>query len=218
MLPYPAPLAIDYEHVCLTTEEPDEPVPAMARSAISAELAESRGRIKRRFVIYNRSYLGVRMSGGSSCTQEYSLKLVFLDPTPSRPTGSPWWGVAAALALLSSGLVLGGWVITSYAALAASLLSLGLAVCRSFDRLIFCTRHGRVPVVQLLRRPTDRRHVKAFVAALQCAIREAATERSWDRSRLLRDEMKEHRRLLEAGVLQSRDFEAAKARILRAHG
>jgi hypothetical protein len=38
------------------------------------------------------------------------------------------------------------------------------------------------------------------------------------RSRVLRDEMKEHRRLLEAGVLQPQDFEAAKGRILRAHG
>lgn len=218
MHPYPAPLAIDYEHICLTSEEPEEPVPVMSRGAISAELAQSRGRVDRRYAIYNRSYLGVRTAGGSARTQSYSLQLAFLDPVPTRPTGSPWWGVAAALALLTSGLVLGGWFIAGYAALAAALLSLGLAVHQTFDRLIFYTRHGRVPLVQLLRGRSDRRQVKAFVAALQRAIRDAAAERSGLKSRLLRDEMKEHRRLLDAGVLQPPDFEAAKARILRAHG
>lgn len=218
MHPYPAPLAIDYEHICLTSEEPDEPVPAMARGAISAELAQSRGRVGSRFAIFNRSYLGVRTASASARAQEYCLKLAFLDPVPARPAGSPWWSVAAALALLSSGLVLGGWVPASYAALAAALLSLGLAVHRSFDRLIFYTRHGRVPVLQLLHHRPDRRQVKAFVGALQSAIREAAAEHSGVRSRLLRDEMKEHRRLLEAGVLQPQDFEAAQGRILRAHG
>ena len=215
---YPAPLATDYEHVCLTSDEPEEVVPPVPRGATVAKLVQCGGRIEHRFAIIERGYLGVRSTSRTSGTREYWVNLAFLDPRPVRPAGSSWWSMAAALALLCGAFVLGGRVTAGYAAFAAALLTLGLAVHRSLDRLIFCTRHGHVPVVQLLRSRPDRRHVRTFVAALQHAIHEAAARRPGDNGRVLRDEMKEHRRLLEAGVIQPREFEAAKPRILRAHG
>jgi hypothetical protein len=53
---------------------------------------------------------------------------------------------------------------------------------------------------------------------LECAIRRAVSEYPAPRTILLRDEMREHRRLFEEGVVSLRDFEEAKARILQAHG
>lgn len=185
MQPYPAPLATDYEHICLTSDEPEEVVPPVPRGATVAKLVQGGGRIEQCFAIIERGYLSVRSTSRASETREYWVNLAFLDPTPARPAGFLLWSLAARLAC---------------------------------GRLVFCTRHGRVPVLRLMRREPDRGQVKSFLAALEEAVHRAAAARPGSHGRLLRDEMKEHRRLLEAGVLQPHDFEAAKARILHAHG
>jgi hypothetical protein len=50
------------------------------------------------------------------------------------------------------------------------------------------------------------------------AIRQAQLDGPPVQAHYLRDEMREHRRLLEQGVMQPEKFELAKVLILRAHG
>jgi hypothetical protein len=222
---FPDPSAVDFEHVCLSTEEPEATQPNFMPAAVAAELHQAAARLDRRLAIFDRSYLKVRVTRQSAPVQQYWLKLAFLDPRPARVVSRAWWRITGAAALLSGILVLwqpgpspaAAWIAAS-AAIAATLLSLAVALRRSCDRLVYYTRHGRVPVLELLRHEPDRRRFGRFLAMLDQAIHRASADLPGERARLLRDEMHEHRRLLEQGVLQPREFDEARARILRAHG
>ena len=222
MQPALSSVASEYEHVYLASEELENVEP----TTFQAELEQPRSRQRKRVVIFNRTYLGVHMSGAIAGPRSYWLNLAFLDPTPVTQTDRVWLGIAAGTAVLS----VAAWLAYSFVQLApawalalsllpaATLLSLGIALYRSFGTLIYCTRHGRVPVLRLSRGRLDRRRLKGFLEELQHAIRRALAERSGERGDYLRDEMKEHRRLLAQGVLGTQQYEVAQALILRAHG
>lgn len=228
MHPQPAALAIDYEHVCLSTDEPEEGVPSMAGADIVAQLAQTDGSREQRLAILDDAYLNVLASRGAGPARRYFLRLAFLDPRPSRQASRTAWCITAALAAVSLALGLKawiagptipvGWTLTTIAAVAATLSALRVAVRRSTGTLVFHTRHGRVPVLELMRNFPDRQRAEAFAAALVLAIRRASETQPGPRTHRLRDEMREHRRLLEAGIVAPADFEAARARILHAHG
>ena len=58
---------------------------------------------------------------------------------------------------------------------------------------------------------------KSFFVELIKDINAAKAARPQERPQFLRDEMREHHRLREIGALSEEDYEASKARILRAH-
>lgn len=223
---YPAASAIDYEHVCLSVDEPEEVLPNFMPTAVMAELDQSTPRLVRNLAIFDRTFLSVQVGRHGASPQKHWLKLAFLDPRPVRVLDRRWWRVCGAFALLSSALLALAWQADAdqgasramaMASLGAFLFSLGIALRRSCDRLQFHTRHGRVPALTLYCLRPDRRCARGFAATLEETIRRAAANRATPRAQQLREEMREHRRLFEAGVLGPEDFEAAKARILRAH-
>lgn len=223
---YPAASVIDYEHVCLSVEEPEELLPNFMPTSVMAELDQSTPRLVRKLAIFDRTFLSVQFGRRGATPQMHWLKLAFLDPRPVRVLDRRWWGVSGAFALLSSALLVLAWQADAdqgaswamaIASLGALLFSLGIALRRSFDRLQFHTRHGRVPALTLYRLRPDRQCARGFTARLEETIRRAAANSATPRAQQLREEMREHRRLFEAGVLGPEDFEAAKARILRAH-
>jgi hypothetical protein len=59
--------------------------------------------------------------------------------------------------------------------------------------------------------------VRQFAHRIAAAANAAHARRATVRSHYLRDEMKEHRRLREGGILDEKIYEAAKARVLAAH-
>jgi hypothetical protein len=225
---YPETSAVDFEHVCLSSVEADDPQPNFMPSAVIEALDQSSSREERSLVIFDRAYLGVRISKRSAPPQKYWLRMAFLDPSPVKRASRAWWSVACALALGSAFMLIlswhsGMWPSTFWTAgvfamVVAAVSSLGFAWHRSRDRLVFYTRHGRVPVAELVRHRPDRRTSGRFLAALEQAIQRAADEHRGPRAQLLREEMREHRRLRDDGVLAPEEFEAAKARILQAHG
>jgi hypothetical protein len=226
MTNYPASSAIDYEHVCLSVEEPEEVRPNFMPGAVMVELDQSTPRLVRRLAIFDRTFLSVQTGRRGATPQKHWLNLVFLDPRPVRVLDRRWWGVCGAFALLSSALLAlawhadadqGAYWAMAVASVAALLFSIGIALRRSCDRLQFHTRHGRVPALTLYRLRPDRQCARRFAATLEETIRRSAANRATPRAQQLREEMREHRRLFEAGVLGTEDFEAAKARILRAH-
>jgi hypothetical protein len=72
--------------------------------------------------------------------------------------------------------------------------------------------------LEISRSRPDRRRPRAFIERLKMAIRQAQLDGPPVQAHYLRDEMREHRRLLEQGVMQPEKFELAKILILRAHG
>jgi hypothetical protein len=227
MQAYPEPSAVDYEHVCLYAVEPEEPLPSFMPSAVSARLDQSTPRFERRLVIFDRSYLGVHSDSRTSPPQKYWLRMAFLDPRPTPLASPAWWHISCGLALAGTVMLMAGmsgiepaqaWTAGGLATGVAGIASAVYTWCRSRDRLVFYTRHGRVPVAQLLRTRPDRQSAGQFLAMLQQAIERAAAERQGPRAQFLRDEMREHRRLLDEGVLPREAYEAAQARILGAHG
>lgn len=203
-----------YEYVYLVSDELEEVEPA----TVQAELEQSGGPLHRRVTIFNDTYLGVHIRMPGMPARWYWLNLAFLDPVPARPPDTPSLVTAACAALLApAGLVLPGRGLAVSLLLAIALAFLGRAVYRGFGTLVFRTRHGRAPVLRLSRALPDRRRVRAFVCEMARAVQRGRAECGGDRGDYLRDEMKEHRRLVEQGALGPREFQRARALILAAH-
>lgn len=223
MDPFTATHSNLHEHICLTSDEWEEVEP----TEVDAEVTQISGSTRRHVMIFNGAYLGVASTGCPSRPSWYWFHLAFLDPGPTRRLDRLGLFVTITLAVLGAiaVIVVSGasmslgfeWTVTVTAAFAATLLGFGLAVRRGFDELVFYTRHGRAPVLRLSQRRADGGDIKEFVGALADSVRSAIKERSSSRSDYLRDEMMQHRQLMEKGVLNQKQFEAARALILSAH-
>ena len=95
-------------------------------------------------------------------------------------------------------------------------ISLVLALYCSHDRLVFYSQHGRVPLVVLFNRLPDRATLNAFTDALVKEIKDAGVLYPHT-GETLSEELKEHRRLREAGVISSQRYDIVKRRILGQH-
>lgn len=215
------------EHICLASDEVEE-AEEVVPTTMEAVLEQTCGKRRRRLVLFNGSILGVSTSGPRSKAGEYNLKLAYVDAAPVRHVARVYWTIFAATAVPGAALLAAqsmagialdpAWLVADALLLAAALWSLAVALHRYFDRLVFLTRHGRVRVLEISRSRPDRRLPRAFIDRLKKAIRQAQLKCPPVQGHYLRDEMREHRRLLEQGVMQAEKFELAKALILRAHG
>ena len=77
--------------------------------------------------------------------------------------------------------------------------------------------HGRATLLTYTGGPGTLRAVQNVGGKLASHIRLAIARRRASKAEYLRDEMREHFRLKEAGVLQQEMYEASKARILAQH-
>jgi hypothetical protein len=215
------------EHVTLPSDPLDLPE-EVEPSTIDAEIEHERGGVSQRTTIFNGAYLSVGTRCRHGSERWYWLNLAFLDATPVRRADRLRVTAAVACALPVAAVVAlllitdpaaeRLWSLYVPGAGSCMALGLGLALHDYFDRLVFCTRHGRVPVLTLRRSRPDTRSVREFLDRLDGAVSRVHRERAGARGPYLRDEMKEHRRLLEQGVMSADDFESARASILRAHG
>ena len=81
---------------------------------------------------------------------------------------------------------------------------------------MFYSLHGRVPLVVMFYRLPDRATLDAFNDGLVREIKGAGVLYPHT-SETLSEELKEHRRLREAGVISSRRYDIVKRRILGQH-
>lgn len=215
--------AVQHEHIFLTSDDLEDVEPG----TINAELEQSQGSVHTRLLIFNGTYLGVRTST-SGATRDYWLNLAFLDPVGVRQVSRLWPAMAGVTAALAACVLVAyfgaaapplAWPAAVVAmALAVVLLTLVRSLYRSSLTLVYRTRHGRMPVLQVFRHKPDRPRLTKFINGMTQAVEEALAERPASRSQYLRDEMREHRRLLAQGVLTAQQFEVAKTLILRQHG
>ncbi len=163
--------------------------------------------------------------------RRYRVNLAFLDAEPQKQfiIARLWIYLATAalcvtlvLTLLSPTTVGSELPIplapTAIVAGAFSIVFLLAFIYKSRLRLCYRTRHGELELAELLWGRPSRRRYHDFVARLSGAIRDAQRGYTGSLANALAEELREHRRLQEIGVISSAAYEAAKQRILSSHG
>jgi hypothetical protein len=216
------------EHILLESDERKIPHPQCSRKLHGR--IELRSRLRRRSLrldLVDYYFLVVRSYRSSSMAAEYVLDLRFVDSSPglSRHFASRWLLAALALIALAGAIALriadsaapAQWLaacgVVSGMAVAAAL------VCfyRTTETISIYSAHGRAKLLEFTSGLGAKRAFKPFTNKLAAHIRLALAARRPMRSEHLRDEMREHFRLRESGVLSAEEYEASKARILAEH-
>jgi len=217
------------EHILLESEQehtvPDPRGPRRRHARVDVP-----DRIRRRalrLTIIDYFYLTVRVQRSQSVMAEYVLDLRFVDPSVrmSRHIATRWLVATLVLAALAVAIGLrvqgsaapGNWLV---ACLIASTLTVGAGfVCayRTTETLAVFSLHGRATLLEHTGTFGLGRALRPFLIKLSAHLRITIAARRPSKALHLRDEMREHARLHEAGVLSKLEYEASKARILAAH-
>jgi len=159
----------------------------------------------------------------------YTIDLRFLNSQPVRVRHIAWmWFVASAVLWLAAAA--GVWLAAAAETKFASPLFIGgciaalCAIVAAFigvrgtsETLEFRSVNGGAPLVSVLGGLGSTKAGKSFFVAMIKDIAAAKAARPQQKQQWLRDEMREHHRLREIGALSEADYEASKARILKAH-
>jgi hypothetical protein len=174
--------------------------------------------------------LAVRARQPRRPARRYVVDLRFVDEVPvmRRQFAWPWWlasaaGVAAAVfaPTLASSLhwpsgVVPVWGLSIGSALLA--VAVGAVALHGTHEIVqFRSVDGDACLVELTGRFGWSRKAATFHAEIVERIAAARSGVSQSRQQYLRDELREHRRLFEDGVLSQAVYEASKRRILQAH-
>jgi hypothetical protein len=125
---------------------------------------------------------------------------------------------AAALALPPEGVLSSSpATLAGASALCAAVGAFWLFVRRTTESLEFRSVHGQATLVSVVGGIGSARAGKRFFVELIRSINAAKHERAQQKQQFLRDEMREHYRLRELGVLSEEQYEQSKARILAEH-
>ena len=174
-------------------------------------------------------YLQVQTQRAGKQPLKYSIDLRFLNSQPTRVRRIAWakFFVSALLALgaagglwLTSGaasLLSHPYFIGACVAVAASAILCFIGIRDTSESLNFTSMNGGATLVSVLGGIGSARNGKAFFVAMIKDISAAKAARPQSKQQWLRDEMREHHRLREAGVLSEAEYEMSKARILKAH-
>jgi hypothetical protein len=174
-------------------------------------------------------YLQVHVQRRSKEPKKYSIDLRYLNSQPTRLRRVAWlWWAISGLAALGTGAMLwlamssdsflksGGFVAAGITAI-VTFGATYLAVRHTTESLNFTSVHGGATFVSVLGGVGSTKGGKAFFVSMIKEIAAAKAARQQPKQQLLRDEMREHHRLRELGVLSEADYEASKARILHSH-
>lgn len=223
--------AIQAEHICLETEE------TVVDGRLGGKQIGPSLRIVDRFrgcetelAVLEGHRLAVSSRRPRQLERRYVLDLRFVDSTPviGRRIAVRCWQGCVALATVA---VLSGWLSTLDGAppwlhlrvpvwLASIAIAIGvgvLALYRTYERIEFLSLHGRARLAEITGGLGSSRAVASFAAAQVSRI-EGARTRQQSRQQFLRDELREHRRLLGESVLSEKAYQASKQRILQSHG
>ena len=218
------------EHIVLESDERNVPALRTARKVHSRLRVQSG--VRRRaseLALIDYCYLSVRTWRSRSPDAQYVLDLRFVDPA-LRLSRHVAWRFLAASAVLAVLAVALAWRISASSTPWRHewLLPLGglfgLAVCaalvglyRTTKTLVLFSVSGRARLLEVTGGVGSFRAMRRFSRTLAAHVRIASARRRRSRAEHLRDEMREHLRLKEAGVLSEQQYEISKARILARH-
>ncbi len=159
---------------------------------------------------------------------DFDLRFANAKPTIVRHVAWFWLALAISLAALATCALWMLWPkssaewlnpvpLTAVAALLASLGSVVMFLRRTTESLEFTSVHGGVTLVSVTGAIGSAREGKKFFIELIKSINAAKLARPQPPQTFLRDEMREHHRLRELGVLTEEQYETSKSRILASH-
>ena len=194
---------------------------------------QCRSRLQRRRLslsIIDYYYLAVCLAQSAAAPREYVLDLRFVDPSFAMTRRVPWRCIWAALALSAAAAASTMWFAAEtaaprrhLAALISAALFAGAALAylavaaRLVETVALHSLHGRAAVLEYRGSAGTLRRVRPFMRKLAAHVQLAAAARRATMAEHLRDELREHHRLKEAGVLAAETYDACKMRILARH-
>jgi hypothetical protein len=206
------------------------PTPHRRRKVRSSYLLKSRLRgCETEVSILEDHFIAVRTVRPDAQPRKYEVDLRFANPKPVRVRSISWFWLmlAASMGLLAAGGLLatwtdaGRWSSPIFLSALVTLLAAGGATImflrRTVESLEFVSMHGGATLLSVVGGIGSARAGKRFFVELIKSILAAKAERQQGRQQLLRDEMREHHRLRELGVLTEQQYEQSKARILASH-
>ena len=217
------------EHILLESDVRQVPDLRDART-VHARI-EFRSRLRRPILqleIIDYYYLSVRLRSRAMLL-EYVLDLRFVDaPRRLRHISWRWIAVSLVFMAVASGIAsrIGAsttpwwrhdWLMPCVAAIGAWALAVLVAVYRTTETLSLVSTIGAARLLDCTGGLGTFRDLRQFMAKLAAHIRLAAGARRSTKAEHLRDEMREHVRLKEIGVLSAGEYEKAKVRILSQH-
>jgi hypothetical protein len=219
------------EHILLESDDRD--IPGLHTARRTHAHLRFRSALRRRTVeldIIDYYYLSVRIGRGRAPLIEYVLDLRFAAPSVLRYRHLPWKWMAAATAfgaLSAAGLwwisvsAVPWWRSELLAVVAVLVVSTTgatlVSAYRMTETLCVFSVHGRANLLKLTGGLGTFRSVRTFTRKLEAHIDIAGAARRSSRGQHLRDEMREHFRLHEAGVLSNEAYDDSKKRILAGH-
>lgn len=219
------------EHILLESDVREVPDLRAARK-VHARIG-LRSRLRRRVLqleIFDYYYISVRSWRSRSLVAEYVLDLRFVDGIPGLSRHIAWRSMGAALSLIAvaSGIAarIGSsashwwqhdWLPLCIAVMASGALAALACVYRTTETVTLYSAHGRAKLLQFTGGLGTFRAVRLFMAKLAAHTRLATAARRASKTEHLRDEMREHFRFKEIGLLSTDEYEAAKVRILGQH-
>lgn len=218
------------EHILLESDDRAVPDRLTARK-IHAECV-FRSRLRNRTLqleIIDLYYLSVKIRRARAPALEYVLDLRFVDPTLHSSRHIAWRSIVAASTLAVTACV--GlcsvnslpqlwkldWPLVSTGLFGLTASALLMCVYRTTETLSLRSTHGHARLLQFTGQIGMLKALRPFITKLGAHMRIAMAARRATRMEHLRDEMREHFRLKEIGVLADAEYEACKTRILAAH-
>lgn len=217
------------EHILLESDFRQVPDVRDART-VHARI-EFRSRLRTRVLqleIIDYYYLSVR-SQSRSVLLEYVLDLRFVD-APRRVRHIAWRWIILSLLLIAPAFGVAarinssatpwwphGWLALCVALIVVWVFATLVAVYRTTETVSLFSIHGAARLLECTGGLGTFRVLRHFMAKLAAHIRLASAARRRTKAEHLRDEMREHLRLKEIGVLPTEAYETAKVRILDQH-
>jgi hypothetical protein len=212
------------EHIYIGSEDSADPAIAARTPSEAIVLRNPIRRTGAELTLYDEGYLKVTALEKGAADAPFFLDLRFIDPVPKieRVIAMRWltatFGCGAMTALAAFLLRFDAfhgvavWAL-GFAAF-ATVATLYVGVYSSYERIEFCTLHGRAAVLHLVANLGSIKKFHAFVPRLCRAIEEAAERIGVDTAAYLRAEMREHYRLRGNGVLENDECARGTGRIL----
>ena len=216
------------EHILLESDFRQVPDLRDART-VHARI-EFRSRLRRRILqleIIDYYYLSVR-SHSRSILIEYVLDLRFVD-APRRLRHIAWrWITVSLLIALAPGIASridssatrswqADWLPVCVTLIVVWAFATLVAVYRTTETVSLFSTHGAARLLECTGGLGTFYVLRGFMKKLAAHIRLASAARRRTKAEHLRDEMREHLRLKEIGVLSAGEYETAKVRILDHH-
>lgn len=176
------------------------------------------------FKLFDHHFLSIKMDRGFRRTREYQLHIGILDPEPIRSLRISWQYLVVFFVLVGA-LGIAGFtnlLPASKTSIVMLVVCAGvfllLAMYFSHDRLVFYSQNGRLPLITLFNRNPDRETFGAFISTLSDQILKASANLNFILgSETLNVELREHRRLMEKGIITRKAYNSSKSLILDKH-